>query len=95
MTEREKDLKRLGLMGGGRQLSAAPILLILACTAVMFVLAYISSARGDSTLILIALLMTVGNVFMIIQYSVSGPLIREIQRLRADLEEIGKNKREG
>lgn len=82
-------------MGGGRQLSAAPILLILASTAVMFVLAFISSERGDSTPILIALLMTVGNVFMIIQYSVSGPLIREIQRLRADLEEIGENKREG
>jgi len=95
MTEREKDLKRLELMSCGQQLSAAPILIILACTAVIFVLAFSSSARGDSTLILVALLIAVGNIFIIIQQFLARPLIREIQRLRADLDEIGKNKREG
>ena len=95
MTEREKDLKRLELMSCGRQLSAAPILIILACTAVVFVIALVSSGQGNSTAILPALLMVVVNIFMIIQQFVARPLIREIQRLRADLEEIGKNKREG
>lgn len=95
MTEREKDLKRLELMSCGRQLSAAPLLIILVSTAVVVVLALVSSSRGNSTLILPALLMVVANVFTIIQQFLARPLIREIQRLRADLDEIGKNKRKG
>ena len=88
MTDRDRDLKRLKLMGDGRRESAVPMLISLACTAMGVVLAFHSSTRGNCTLILVALLMSLSSVFMVIQYSVSGPLIREVQRLRAELDEV-------
>jgi len=95
MTDRDKDLALLELMGGGRRVSAATMLVSLACTAVVFGLAFWGSTQGNSTLILVALLMCIGNVLLIIQHSVSGPLIREIQRLRADLDRIGGHENSG
>ena len=95
MTDHDKDLALLKLMGGGRRVSTASLGVSLACTAVAFGLAFWSSTQGNSTLILVALLMFFANVFLIIQYSVSGPLIREMQRLRADLDKIGGHEHPG
>lgn len=94
MTEREKDLKRLDLFICGRPLPAVCILIIMVCTVTMFVMASNVAARGDSTLILPALLSIVAIAFMVIQHFMAGPLIREVQRLRADLEEFRNNKRD-
>lgn len=88
MTDRDKDLALLALMGGGRRVSTASMLASLACTTVVVALALWSSIQGNSTLILVALLMSLTNVFLIIQHSVSGPLIREMQRLRDELTKL-------
>jgi len=87
------DHEWMSLMGGGRRLPAAPLLIYWALTAAVFVLAIRGSNRGDSSTILTLIPMSLGGVFITIQYCVSGPLIREIGRLRAELDEIRSQKR--
>jgi len=91
MTDRETDLCRLKLMGGNREITPAHVVIMAVLTLIVFVLAAISSALGSSYLILAALGMSLSCVFTIVQYSVSGPLHREIQRLREELNELRKN----
>lgn len=92
MTDRDKDLARLELMVGARRVPGISVVATLACTGAMIVLAFISSQHGNSTLILVALLAALTSTGLVHQYYVYGPLFREMQRLRAELEELrGRN----
>ncbi len=86
------DHEWMNLMGGSRRLPAAPLLIYWAITGAVLVLA---SNRGDSSTLLTLVPLSLGLVFMTIQYCVSGPLIREIGRLRAELDEVRNQKRSG
>jgi len=91
MNDRDRDSMLLSLMGGGRRLPGHIVLAFLTCT----VCAFVSARRDVEGGIMGILLLSLANVFILIQYSVSGPLIREIQRLRADLDEVRGQKQSG
>lgn len=88
MTDHGTDLARLNLMGGNREITLTHVLVISILTLIVFVLAFVSSTMGSSSLILVALAMSISCIFTIIQYSVSGPLHREVQRLREELDQL-------
>ena len=89
MTDRDKDLVLLKSFGGERRLSGAIVGMILICTTVTFVLTFRSPG---SLSVLGAVLSTAVAVLIIIQYAVAGPLIRELARLRQELDQLKTNK---
>jgi hypothetical protein len=94
MTDRDRDLRRLRWATTGRD-SGSGVLISLVLTAAVFALAYRSSRRGDSTLILVVLLACFTSFLTFLRYAIYGPLIRELERLRAELDEVQSQKRAG
>ena len=88
MTDRDKDLAALAVMGGARRIPGRGVVASLVCAGFVMFLAFMSPPQGQARLILVALLMALGSMGMVIQYCVSGPLMRELQRLRAELDEL-------
>ncbi|MBI1370760.1 MAG: hypothetical protein GC162_19160 [Planctomycetes bacterium] len=86
MTDRDKDLSRIKLLGS-QQMSGRSVAMSLACTGITAAAAFVPSLHDGSSLIFVVMLMAFNSMFFfVIPYFVTGPLGREVERLRAELE---------
>ncbi len=86
MSDREKDLTLLETFASSKRRSQTSFVLIVSCFAITFALSTVSSFLGNQISILVACLSVISAAFIIMQHNVIGPLVREIQRLRSELE---------
>ena len=86
MSERERDLSLLETFCTKKRLPGLGVIAISLCTAAMIGLAFWSLFHGSASLILAVVLSCMGQTLILIQYYVAGPLFREVQRLREEID---------
>jgi hypothetical protein len=88
MSEREKDLSLLETFCTKKRLPGLGVIAITLCTVVIIGLAMWSSFLGSAYLIVVALLSCMSLILILIQYYVAGPLFREVQRLKEEIDSL-------
>src|SRR5688572_12179809 len=93
MAERDDDLALLNQFAGKPPVSKGVVVSLLICAGLVWILATIISLLGLSTTIVVAFLLSVIALKAVLNYYVVGPLVRETQRLRAELEVLRSQER--
>jgi hypothetical protein len=93
MADRDDDLALLNQFAGEPPVSKGVVASLLICAGLVWILAAIISLLGISTTIVVAFLLSVIALKTVLNYYVVGPLVRETQRLRAELEVLRSQER--